>query len=177
MASLEAGLSGWPSAEPPLHAFSLGDSLANPEAGCARGPGWRRVFGDLWSQVALGDLVGRHADPTGVGRRAKRHLEVVQRDLLGLWNGSEVSRRSVLRSAVVPLECSAPVWQASGPVAGQRHLHLLRRLEQTLARMQTCEPNAVLRTQQLALRRLAQALAAIWTKSVRSPVRASRSCR
>ena len=70
----------------------------------------------------------------GVAIRAKRHFEVVQRDLLGLWKGSDVSRRSVLRSAVVPLECSARVWQAFGPVAGQRHLHLLRRLEQTLAR-------------------------------------------
>ena len=40
----------------------------------------------------------------------------------------------MLRSAVVPLECSARVWQAFGPVAGQRHPHLLRRIERTLAR-------------------------------------------
>jgi hypothetical protein len=95
---------------------------------------WRQVFGELWSQVACGDLIGRHADPRSVGARAKRHFEVVQRDLLALWKGSDVSRRSVLRSAVIPLECSARVWQAFGPVAGQRHLHLLRRLEQALAR-------------------------------------------
>jgi hypothetical protein len=68
-----------------------------------------------------------------VGIRAKQHFDVVQRDLLALWIGSGASPRSVLRSAAVPLECSARVWQAFGPVAGQRHLHLLRRLEDTLA--------------------------------------------
>jgi hypothetical protein len=133
MASLEARLSGWASAESPLHAFSLPSSGADAQAGSARGLGWRQSFGELWSQVALGDLVGRHADPGSVGIRAKRHFEVVQRDLLALWKGSGVSRRSVLRCAAVPLECSARVWQAFGPVAGQRHLHLSRRLEDTLA--------------------------------------------
>jgi hypothetical protein len=92
------------------------------------------MFGELWSQIACGDLIGRHDDPRSVGIRAKRHFEVVQRDLLALWKESDASRRSVLRSAVIPLECSARVWQAFGPVAGQRHLHLLRRLEQTLTR-------------------------------------------
>jgi hypothetical protein len=92
------------------------------------------MFGELWSQIAGGDLIGAHADPRSVGVTAKRHFEVVQRDLLALWKEADASRRSVLRSAVIPLECSARVWQAFGPVAGQRHLHLLRRLEQTLAR-------------------------------------------
>ncbi len=61
----------------------------------------------------------------------------MQGDLLALWKGSDASRCTVLRSAVVSLECSARVWQAFGPVAGQRHLHLLRRLEQTLARSES----------------------------------------
>ena len=134
MASLEARLPRWTSAEPPLHAFSLTDSHASAKARRVKELAWRQVFGELWSQVACGDLIGRHADPRNVAVRAKRHFEVVQRDLLALWRGSDVSRRSVLRSAVIPLECSARVWQAFGPVAGQRHLHLLRRLEQTLAR-------------------------------------------
>lgn len=134
MASLEGRLLRWAPAEPPLHAFSLTNSRVNVKPRRAsRGAGWRHMFGELWSQVALGDLVGPHADPGGVGIRAKQHLAVVERDLLALWKGSDTSHRSVLRSAVVPLECSARVWQAFGPVAGQRHLHLLRRLEETLA--------------------------------------------
>lgn len=133
MASLEARLPGWTSAEPPLHAFSLTSSHASTKARRAMEAVWREMFGGLWSQVASGDLIGPHADPRSVGVRAKRHFEVVQRDLLALWKGSDLSRRSVLRSAVVPLECSARVWQAFGPVAGQRHLHLLRRLEETLS--------------------------------------------
>ena len=68
-----------------------------------------------------------------MGIRAKRHLEVVERDLLALWGGSGASPRSVLRSAAVALECSAAVWQAFAPVAGQRHLHLLHELEDSLA--------------------------------------------
>jgi hypothetical protein len=126
-------LSGRVSTQSPLHAFSLPVPGADAETRGARGLGWRQSFGDLWSQVALGDLVGRHADPMSVGIRAKRHFEIVQRDLLALWSGSGASPRSVLRSAAVPLECSARVWQAFGPVAGQRHLHLLHRLEDTLA--------------------------------------------
>ena len=44
--------------------------------------------------------------------------------------------------------------------------------------LQTCDADAVVRAQQLALRRLARALAAIWTvdEGVRSPARASRPC-
>jgi len=57
----------------------------------------------------------------------------VERELLALSKGPGASRRSVLRSAAVSLECSASVWHAFGPVAGQRHLHLLHRLEDTLA--------------------------------------------
>jgi hypothetical protein len=109
-------------------------SNASTEAKRAKGATWRQLFGELWNQIAGGDLIGRHADPRSVGIRAKRHFAVVQRDLLALWKESDASCRSVLRSAVIPLECSARVWQAFGPVAGQRHLHLLRRLEETLAR-------------------------------------------
>jgi len=133
MASLEERLSGSASAKSQLHAFSLAISGRDGQAGSARGRGWRQSFGELWSQVALGDLVGRHADSRSVGIRAKRHLELVERDLLALWRGPGAGRRSVLRCAAVSLECSASVWQAFGPVAGQRHLHLLHRLEDTLA--------------------------------------------
>ncbi len=95
--------------------------------------GWRDAFGELWSQVALGDLLGRDLPPPRVARSARQHLGVVRRDLFTLPRGSRASRRSALRSAVVSLECSARVWQAFGPVAGERRLHLLYRLEQALS--------------------------------------------
>ena len=125
-------MSGWVSAESPLHAFSLPVSGEDAQSRSVKGLRWRQSFRELWSQIAVGDLVGGHADPGRVGIRARGHFEVVQRDLLALWQVSGASRRSVLRSAAVPLECSARVWQAFGPVAGQRQLHLLRRLEDTL---------------------------------------------
>ena len=125
-------MSGWVSAESPLHAFSLPVSGGDAQSRSVKGLRWRQSFRELWSQIAVGDLVGGHADPGRVGIRARGHFEVVQRDLLALWQVSGASRRSVLRSAAVPLECSARVWQAFGPVAGQRQLHLLRRLEDTL---------------------------------------------
>jgi hypothetical protein len=133
MAGLEARLFGWASADPPLHAFSLSSTATDGCAGSDRWVGWRQSFGELWSQVALADVVGRGADPVGVGTRAKREFGVVERDLLALWKASGASRRSVLRSAATSLECSARVWHAFGPAAGQRHLHLLHRLENNLA--------------------------------------------
>jgi hypothetical protein len=133
MASLEERLSGSASAKSQLHAFSLSSSGRDGQAGSAGGLGWRQSFGEQWDEIALGDLVGRHADPRSVGIRAKRHFELVERDLLALWKGPGAGRCSVLRCAAVSLECSAGVWQAFGPVAGGRHLHLLHRLEETLA--------------------------------------------
>ncbi len=135
MASLEGRLPRSASAESPLHAFSLTDSRVNTRPRRPTGgAGWRRAFGELWSQVATADLVGHRADPRCVAIDAKQHFVVVERDLLASWNRSEASDGAVLRSAVVTLECSARIWQAFGPAAGQRHLHLLRRLEETLAR-------------------------------------------
>jgi len=246
MADLQARFSEWASAEPQLHAFSLPSFDANGRTGGIGGRGRFRSFGELPDEVALGDLVGRRGDPASVAAEAKRRFEAVQRDLLALWKGSSASRRSVLRCAAVALEYSARVWHAFGPVAGQRRLHLLHRLEDALGAaereihaaelavglwvivralddllaigafgnearlrsalstragialvaselglrpgdfdhrhawdrqrealnelvsnvclaLQTCEPDAVLRSQQLALRRLARALGAIWT--------------
>ena len=97
------------------------------------GPDWRRAFGDLWSQLALGDHVERPGDPRRVGARATVCFEIMHRDLLGLWDAPGGSRGSVLRCAAMALECSARVWQAFGPAAGHRHLHLLHRLEDVLA--------------------------------------------
>lgn len=132
MAGLDARSSGWAPGESFLHAFSLGDSDVDGRAASTDGRAWRRSFGELWRQVARGDAIGRLADPASVGAEAARHLTVVQLELLALWKGPCASRSSILRCAVVPLECSARVWYAFGPVAGQRRLHLLRRLEQTL---------------------------------------------
>lgn len=133
MADLQARLPGWASAEPPLHAFSLPSFDANAHAASTRGRGWFQSFGELWSEVALeDDPLWRLADPASVGVDAKRRFELVQRALLALWKGPGASRRSVLRCAAVSLECSARVWRAFGPVAGERHLHLLRRLEEAL---------------------------------------------
>ncbi len=132
MAGLDARSSDWASSESPLHAFSLTDCDADARAAGANGRGWRQSLGELWSQVAQRDAIERHADPGSVGVEAKRLLTAVQLDLLALWKGSSASRRSILRCAAVALECSARVWHAFGPVADQRRLHLLRRLEQTL---------------------------------------------
>jgi hypothetical protein len=117
-------------AEFPLRTFSLSGS--HGEAAGPGGLGWRQSFADLWNQVALGDLIGCHADPVGVGIRAKQHFEVIRSDLLSLWKGSGSSRRSVLRCAAVSLECSARVWQAFGPAADKRRPDLLCRLEDAL---------------------------------------------
>jgi|GEM_PF-3201388 hypothetical protein len=132
MAGSQARFSGWASAEPPLHAFSLPSFDVEARTGSTRGRGWFQSFGELWGEVALGDPVGRHVDPQTVGGQAKRRFDLIQRDLLALWKGSGAGRRSVLCYAAVSLECSARVWRAFGPVAGQRHLHLLHRLEQAL---------------------------------------------
>ncbi len=125
-------MSGWASAESPLHAFSLPSSGEDAHRPSVMGVRWRQSFGELWDQIALGDLIGGHANPRRVGIRCRGHLEVVQRDLLALWKVSGASRRSVLRSAAMSLECSARVWQAFVPVAGKRQLHLVSRLEDTL---------------------------------------------
>ncbi len=114
----------------PPRAFGLPGS--DGEAMGASQAEWRRSFGDLWSQVALGDLIGCHTESVGVGLRAKQHFEVVRSDLLALWRGSDAGRRSVLRCAAVSLECSARVWQAFAPVADKRQAALLRRLEDAL---------------------------------------------
>jgi hypothetical protein len=132
MAGLQTRFSEWASAEPQLHAFSLPSFDANGQTGGIGGRGWFRSFGELSGEVALGDLVGRRGDPESVGVDAKRRFEAVQRDLLALWKGSSASRHSVLRCAAVALEYSARVWHAFGPVAGQRRLHLLHRLEDAL---------------------------------------------
>lgn len=125
-------MSRWASAESPRRAFGLSSSATHARTDGERVLDWRGPFGELWSKLALGDLIGPYADPGSVGIEAMAHFEGVQRDLLALWEGSGASRRSVLRCAAVTLESSARVWQAFGPAAGQRHLHLLHRLEDTL---------------------------------------------
>ncbi len=134
MDGLEAEAPGWCSLEQLGDAFSLVEPAGARV--CVRGArlaGWRQSVADLWGQLAIGDLFGCRQRPL-VGSRAKRLLAVAHLDLIEVWAGSDASRRSVLRTAAVALECSARVWQAFGPVAGDRRLHLLRRLEDTLAR-------------------------------------------
>ncbi len=134
MSGVDARSSGWVSAGFPLHAFSLPSFDAKAQTSArGRRAGSFQSFGELWSEVALLDPVGGDDDPERVGIAARRRFEVVQRDLLGLWRGSGAGRRSVLRCAAVPLECSARVWHAFGPVAGKRHRHLLCRLQCALA--------------------------------------------
>ncbi len=65
--------------------------------------------------------------------RARADFELISRELLGLWTRPGGSRRSVLRCATLALDSSAVVWHTLGPAAGERHLHLLRRLEDALA--------------------------------------------
>ena len=95
----------------------------------------RETLGELWSQVAVVDVFGCDQQAL-VGSRAKRLLEMAEQDLLGAWKGSSVSRRAVVRTAVIPLECSARVWRAFGPAAGERRPHLLDRSQEALATSQ-----------------------------------------
>lgn len=133
MAGLEAKSSGWASTGSPLHAFSLSRSSEGALSSRPGRLGWRRAFGALWSQVALRGCFERDADPGEVGARARVHVEVVHRCLLAQWKAPVGGRGPVLRCGAVALELSARVWQAFGPAAGVRQVHLLRRLEDALA--------------------------------------------
>lgn len=133
MAGLEAKSSGWASTESPLHAFSLSRSSEGALSSRPGRLGWRRAFGALWSQVALRGRLERDADPEEVGARARVHVEVVHRCLLAQWKAPVGGRGPVLRCGAVALELSARVWQAFGPAAGVRQVHLLCRLEDALA--------------------------------------------
>jgi hypothetical protein len=116
-----------------LHAFSL---PAPAEARSSRRPyqsGWRPAFSELWKEIAAGQGIEGQVDPTRVAINASRAFEVLQRDLLSLWHAPGSSRCSPLRCAAEALELNTQVWRAFGPAAGGRHLHLLRRLEETLA--------------------------------------------
>lgn len=137
MTGLEARFSGWRSPGDPLHPFSLTSSRSVPCSGApeasAGSPRWRQSLGELWNHAAPGDLAGCQADPACVAIKARRDVASVQHELLALWQSPGASRLLVLRSAIVPLECSALIWQAFGSAAPPRHLHLLHRLEDTLA--------------------------------------------
>ncbi len=116
MDSLEAGLG----------------SGADSRASSAGGGGWREPFGELWGQAHLENSAGL-GDLASVGMKAGHQVDVVQRGLLAVWGRSGgASPRSVLRYAVMALQCSVEVWRAFGPAGGQRQVHLLRRLEDTL---------------------------------------------
>ena len=131
MAGREARSLNEAQTESPLHAFSLPIS-AGGQPGGAGTPDWLSRFGQLWSRVGAGDLIGREVDRDRAAACARRDLDVVETDLLALWAGWRASPLSVLRCAVVPLECSARVWEAFGPAAGPREAHLLSRLHDTL---------------------------------------------
>ncbi len=135
MTGLDASSFEKASAGSPLHAFSLPSLDAVTQAASVDGRVWPASLDDpdRRTQVARKDLLRHRSDPRTVAIEAKRHLDGVQRDLLAVWKQPGASRGSVLRCAAVPLECSARVWQAFGPVAGKRHRHLLRRSQETLA--------------------------------------------
>lgn len=90
----------------PLRAFGLPDS--DREAMGASQLEWRRAFGDLWSQVALGDLIGCHTEFVGVGVRAKQHFEVMRADTRCLSGAADGRARRVrLRSAALAASAGA----------------------------------------------------------------------
>jgi hypothetical protein len=101
---------------------------------------------------------------------------------LGTFGDQERLRGAVSSRAGIALVtgglCQRP-GEFDHPAAWERHREALCALVSDVClALQTCEPDAVVRAQQLALRRLARALAAIWAvdHGVRSPIQASRPC-
>lgn len=117
-----------------LYAFSLaGADRTQTRVGRASAASWRDACGNLWGQLTVADVFDCQ-ERSLVASRAKRLLAAVERDLLSTWESAGANQRAVLRCAVIALECSARVWQAFGPVAGERRPHLLHRTEDALAR-------------------------------------------
>lgn len=165
----------------PLRAFGLRGS--DREAKGASQLEWRRSFGDLWSQVALGDLIGC-ADALCSLRARWLELAVgmwlIVHALDDLLATATFGVETRLKVAVSSRACSALLASRLREQPGnfdhrqawdrQREaLHELTR-DVCLA-LQTGEPDAFVCAQQLSLRRLARALAAIWTidERLRSP--------
>src|SRR5271167_4687625 len=132
MDGVEASSSGDSVRQRPLHAFSLPSPGEARVSGRPYARGWRPAFADSWSEL-VGPGAESDADPTRVSINARRSFEIVQRDLLALWETPKADGASPLRCAAAALELNAQVWGAFGPAAGQRHLHLVRRLEERLA--------------------------------------------
>lgn len=133
MDRLDAESSEPSSGRPLLYAFSLaGADRAQTRVGRPSAASWRDACGNLWGQLTVADVFDCQ-ERSLVASRAKRLLAAVERDLLSTWESAGANQRAVLRCAVIALECSARVWQAFGPVAGERRPHLLRRTEDALA--------------------------------------------
>jgi hypothetical protein len=134
MGGFEAGASGWASIERPAHADVPPAALRVPEAQQSSAEdGWRSVFGELWSGLALSMVGEPHAHPRRSALVAREGFEWVRRDLLVQWEQPSLNPRTLLRCAAIALECNVLVWKAFAGAAGPRHLHLLHRLEDELA--------------------------------------------
>lgn len=138
MHNAEAGSDEWSSAQFGLRAFA-GSAAAFGASPSPAASGWRESFGELWCRLAIADPL-RSADslerPTRVPHvtaDAKRQLSLAELELLSQLKDGKPTRHAALHVAAVALESSARIWQAAGPAAGECRLHLLRRLEQTLA--------------------------------------------
>jgi hypothetical protein len=107
----------------------VGTGLRRPPDG-RNANGRAPAFAELWNEVALGEPIAG-ADPTSVAAAARWHIHATQLELLALWTTPGVTS-SAPRLALVPLVCSAQLWRAYGPAAGDRRPDLLRRLEEAL---------------------------------------------
>jgi hypothetical protein len=98
-------------------------------------PGWRAILADCWDQEAAARLERlNRGDRDATARWARATIaraELTVRQRLDARGGS--ARRELAQAAARALEACAATWEAFGPVAGARQLHLVRRLEQQLA--------------------------------------------
>lgn len=86
-----------------------------------------------WSKLTLSEAIEPADDARSLGVTAKGYFVVVGRHLLALSRSPQDGTGSAVRCGALALELSARVWQAFGPAAGRRHLHLWHRLEDKLA--------------------------------------------
>src|SRR5712692_3267968 len=121
------------------HAFSLPAERHNQtraHTGATRG--WRCVFGELWSELALQSAVSA-CEPRRTSADVLHDARVITaeaRRQLGWLLAMPAGAAQVappLRCAAAVLEACATLWRAFGSAAGDRHVHLLRRLEERLA--------------------------------------------
>jgi hypothetical protein len=96
---------------------------------------WRSILADAWAETAERRSESLNASDVSAtalwARRILTHTDITVRGQIDRPDAN--AREQLVRCAAEVLEACAAVWQAFGPVAGSRQVHLLRRLERQLA--------------------------------------------